>query len=189
MGRLISSVRWFVMCSPSRNSITPFSNNVNISSYFFFLISSERRLTISVVGSSDPPWNIRTNAKTWGPGRGGYSPSRSSVLFVFKLQTEILEIFQKDHWISHWLRRTFFKSLKSGFVCIVWVQGALLLNGIAQAFLFCKQTIVISCSVKEIVESNWHWSPKSIYQVWLPRNVVIQNVSSPWICWGFGDSK
>lgn len=120
------------------------------------------------------------------PGGGGYFPSRSGVLFVLKLQTEILEIFQKDHWISHWLRRTFFKSLKSGFVCIVWVQGALLLNGIAQAFLFCKQTIVISCSLKEIVETNWHRSHKSIYQVWLPRNVAIRNAPSPWI---IGDLK
>lgn len=43
----------------------------------------------------------------------------------------------------------------------------------------CNETIVIGSSIKETVGSNWHWRHKSIYQVWFPRNVAIQNPLGP----------
>lgn len=50
MGRLFSSVWWFAMCPLSRNSVTPFSNNVNIIQLLFFSL-----FLLKGAGTHTPP--------------------------------------------------------------------------------------------------------------------------------------
>lgn len=96
----------FSLVSSCWNLITPFSNNVNVVKHCLSHLFREET-HCCCLRSSYPRQNIRTSTEMRVD-----IPSRSSVLFVLKLWTEILEIFQKDHWILHWLRTTFLKSLK-----------------------------------------------------------------------------
>lgn len=176
MGRLFSSVRWFEICSSCRNSITPFSNNVNIVQLLFYhLFREETRFCWRKLR---PSTKHQDSCKDVG---AGLRSQQKWCVICFKTPSGDLGNLSKRRLNFSLAEKDILKSLKLGFVCIVWVQGALLLNGIAQAFSLCNQTIVIASSIKETVESNWHRSRKSIYQVWLPRNVAIPNAPSPWV--------
>lgn len=76
---------------------------------------------------------------------GGINPQQKQCIICLRtLLTEILEIFQQT--IEFFIGRSLFffpQCLKWGFVCIVWVQGALLLNEIAQVFLCAIRPLLL----------------------------------------------
>lgn len=91
----------FSLVSSCWNSITPFSNNVNIVQLLFF---SSLPRGDSLFLSEE----AHTLGKTAGQiKRNGGIHSQQKQCVVLKLWTEILEILQKDHWILHWPRTTF----------------------------------------------------------------------------------